>query len=455
MKITNCIRISLFLFAFAAIHRIAIAEVTPQGGVVQCYPDPGKLLTNCDYSYAASIKVKEVSLKVGNEPVQIPEKGIFPYPLDGQTTAVLFLVDISDPNRKNTVEVKNKQHLMEMLIEQKEINQKSKTPFLKAGIATFDSEMVVLSPIGSDDKTNTEAVNKIRATGQATEFYKNILAAIQILKSTDATRKGLVLMSDGKDEDRAYKSEDVIQAAKDANVVILGMGYTEKASDTPYLQTIERLTKASNGEFIDATNAKLPSAFLNDPFGFLDKGGRISFNSSEFYGSNVVHVVLGLENGESIDLSTNFNFPDDRSLWQKIVAFTKHYWYFMLLALAIGATLIAISRKLVLHRNAARQTPTTYGYLEEFDGLGTRHPISKTTICIGRSADTDVCLVNDSISSHHAEIHRRRDGGFYIVDLASTNGVYVNEKKVDRTELNDGDFLELGEVRFRFSISNL
>jgi hypothetical protein len=169
----------------------------------------------------------------------------------------------------------------------------------------------------------------------------------------------------------------------------------------------------------------------------------------------VVHVVLGLENGESIDLSTNFNFPDDRSLLQKIVAFTKHYWYFMLLALAISATLIAISRKLVLQRNASRQTPTTYGYLEEFDGLGTRHPISKTTICIGRSADTDVCLVNDSISSHHAEIHRRRDGGFYIVDLASTNGVYVNEKKVDRTELNDGDFLELGEVRFRFSISNL
>ena len=59
-------------------------------------------------------------------------------------------------------------------------------------------------------------------------------------------------------------------------------------------------------------------------------------------------------------------------------------------------------------------------------------------------------LNNDSISSHHAEIHRRREGDFYIVDLASSNGVYVNGNKVNQLELHDGDLIELGEVRLHF-----
>jgi pSer/pThr/pTyr-binding forkhead associated (FHA) protein len=67
--------------------------------------------------------------------------------------------------------------------------------------------------------------------------------------------------------------------------------------------------------------------------------------------------------------------------------------------------------------------------------------------------DNDVHLPNDSISSHHAEIHRRREGDFYIVDLSSTNGVFVNEQVVTQTELNDGDLIELGEVRLYFYIN--
>jgi pSer/pThr/pTyr-binding forkhead associated (FHA) protein len=79
--------------------------------------------------------------------------------------------------------------------------------------------------------------------------------------------------------------------------------------------------------------------------------------------------------------------------------------------------------------------------------------LTKTAIRLGRSNDNDVYLPNDSISSHHAEIHRRREGDFYIVDLSSTNGVYVNEKLVTQTELNHGDMIELGEVRLHFYIN--
>jgi pSer/pThr/pTyr-binding forkhead associated (FHA) protein len=106
-------------------------------------------------------------------------------------------------------------------------------------------------------------------------------------------------------------------------------------------------------------------------------------------------------------------------------------------------------------RNRALKNPPqqTYAYLEEFDGLSTRHPINKTTICIGRNKDNDICLINDSISSHHAEIHRRRDGTFSIVDLGSTNGVLVNNVKTAQLGIEDGDLIELGEVKLNFSLN--
>jgi hypothetical protein len=61
-----------------------------------------------------------------------------------------------------------------------------------------------------------------------------------------------------------------------------------------------------------------------------------------------------------------------------------------------------------------------------------------------------ISLKNETISSHHAEIQRRRTGDVFIVDLASANGVFVNENKITQMQLISGDVIELGEVRLRF-----
>lgn len=74
-----------------------------------------------------------------------------------------------------------------------------------------------------------------------------------------------------------------------------------------------------------------------------------------------------------------------------------------------------------------------------------------TTLCrIGRAPDNELCLENDSVSAHHAELHRRRDGTFSIFDLASTNGVWVNGKPISSYSLRNDDIVELGDVRLRF-----
>lgn len=439
----------VFFLLFLAIDtlQLAIAKDFEGAGFISCSAEAGAPKVNCDFLYPSGIAVKDLTLTIGGSPHQIPENGVSAYPSEGQRSDILFLVDVSDPSRINTIQNRNRQHIVEMLLKQKE--------YEKIGVAVFDSEITFLSPLGSTQEENIKAVNSIRAKGQATEFYKNILAAIQILKKAGATRKGLVLISDGKDEDRAYKSEDVIRAANDANVVILGLGYSERASDAPYLQTIKRLTDSTNGQFVNVSGDKLPSNFLNNPFEFLEKGGRISFDSNKFYGINELVLTLGLQDGSSVALKTKFDFPDRRNIFLKVVDLLKRHWVLTFLFLLIIIPCSYFVSKLLAKRKSFVAGKAIYAYLHEYDGSGTQYEIRKTAICIGRSQDNDICLTNDSISSHHAEIHRRRDGSFYIVDLASTNGIIVNDKKISQVELVDGDVIELGEVRLNFSVNRL
>ena len=64
---------------------------------------------------------------------------------------------------------------------------------------------------------------------------------------------------------------------------------------------------------------------------------------------------------------------------------------------------------------------------------------------------SDICLQNDSISRRHALLHFNADNcRFVITDLGGNNGVIVNNIKQQSHELNDGDLVELGEVRLRF-----
>lgn len=414
----------------------------PRYASVSCSNDDANKLINCDYRHAASIDVKDVSLKIAGKSTQIDPKNIAAYPIEGQSTAILFLVDVSDPKRKNTVEKKNVAIINEMLAAQK--------PYEKIGIAVFDSDLEVLVPVSSDQAATKEAVKNIKASGQATEFYKNILSAIEILKKTDATRKALVILSDGKDEDRAYTTQDVLAAAKSAGVVILSLGYLEKPTDSPYLQNLQRLADDTFGVYYNATDSKLPADFATQPFSFVEKGGRVSFPYGENIGKQQVTIVLGTKSNKGVDLTTVVDFPDNRSSFQKGVDFCKSYWIELVVGIVVFIALMISGFLYLRHRKRNRPVRVVYAHLDEIDGMDTRHELTKTASTIGRSSDNDVQLRNDSISAHHAEIHRRREGDFYIVDLASSNGVYVNSSRVNQIELHDGDLIELGDVRLHF-----
>jgi len=72
------------------------------------------------------------------------------------------------------------------------------------------------------------------------------------------------------------------------------------------------------------------------------------------------------------------------------------------------------------------------------------------TLTIGRLADNTIAIENPSVSSHHACVFR--DGDHYVLeDLQSTNGTLVNNRRVSRYRLRDGDILHVGNQKLVFS----
>jgi len=80
---------------------------------------------------------------------------------------------------------------------------------------------------------------------------------------------------------------------------------------------------------------------------------------------------------------------------------------------------------------------------------GAEFTLNKPVLRIGRDERLDIWINHKSMSHEHAEI-QLSDGRVTIFDLGSANGMRINGIEASRAVLENGDVLELGEVRFRF-----
>jgi len=68
---------------------------------------------------------------------------------------------------------------------------------------------------------------------------------------------------------------------------------------------------------------------------------------------------------------------------------------------------------------------------------------------VGSGSDSQVALRDNTVSSQHASV-RYEDGKFLLTDLDSSNGTFLNDRKVVREELKDNDEIRFGEVVVKF-----
>ena len=69
---------------------------------------------------------------------------------------------------------------------------------------------------------------------------------------------------------------------------------------------------------------------------------------------------------------------------------------------------------------------------------------------VGRSPDSGVFLDDVTVSRAHAVLERRENDAWFVRDVGSLNGTYVNGEQVDETTLATGDEVQIGKFKLTF-----
>jgi type II secretory pathway predicted ATPase ExeA len=94
--------------------------------------------------------------------------------------------------------------------------------------------------------------------------------------------------------------------------------------------------------------------------------------------------------------------------------------------------------------------PTLGKVVLDLDGEGLGEvDIDEDRVMIGRDADNDIPLKAEYVSRHHAQITVEQ-GACWVTDLNSTNGTFVNGKRIKKRILRDGDAIQIGHHRLTY-----
>ncbi|HET8948300.1 MAG TPA: GGDEF domain-containing protein [Candidatus Polarisedimenticolia bacterium] len=89
--------------------------------------------------------------------------------------------------------------------------------------------------------------------------------------------------------------------------------------------------------------------------------------------------------------------------------------------------------------------------------IGRDFRLRRGSMTIGRGLDVDIRIPDDLASRRHARVDFnwdpfRETASFVLVDLDSTNHTFVNSRQVDRTDLQDGDKIQIGDTVLKFVV---
>ena len=291
----------------------------------------------------------------------------------------------------------------------------------------------------------------------------------------------VVLFSDGIDVIMDRKSfVQIGKNAADAGVVIDTIGYAP--FEAGRLRNLSELAKQFNGTERSAKAAADISAQFGNVIDEIKKQYVVTFGTNIKGGDNKGHIWQAIvEKGGNSAYSNNVEAPMPKWVVDAPPTPGGSHWFLWTLLALLGVAIIGFLVWALFLRERAEPEPvmeapapapvaapppvaktmaidlaadnrsSVVGWI-----VGTSGKVQDKTFklkpkrtLVGTGDDCDIKIEDSFASSHHCEV-RFEYGAFKIIDLGSTNGIVVNEKKVREHELVDNDILKIGRTEFKF-----
>ncbi len=289
---------------------VAVGPQAAVDGVVFDYPQGAEPILRADFTLPRSEKIAGVEIIANGKPADKDKvKFLTADAVPGHKSAILLLVD-------NTVDMVKAESLERIKTHLQSFSSYAEMPAFAIGVATFAQDLNALVPVGGKRSEIVDAIKKIDGKGTTTEGYRSLLSAIEKLRSVSAARKYVVVMSNGRFEDTAYKHEDVVKAALEAKVVIYGVGFPPNpsavADGQAQVQRLERLAKETRGLDWRANeiSGEISPDFVSTLMASTISGGRVDFNVAGQTAPLTVEYRVTTDNKGTYSFSTRLeNLP--------------------------------------------------------------------------------------------------------------------------------------------------
>ena len=329
-------------------------------------------------------------------------------------------------------------------------------PGSEVALFTFDDESRLLLERSADPEAVRQALEGVTRAGRFTALHDAIYDASRYLAAAPPSRKAIVLITDGKDENSALNLEDGLKVAVENKIPVFAVGVGRVQESV-----LRRIAKLSAGEY-----------------------KRLGETSGEEIARRVAELPLPTSPPATAPPAAARPVPlpagQRAALWSPLQV-----------AGIVFAGLCVMGAAYFFYRSRQHVPQTAAGpgsdeEDEEVEGAKDdatvvmrtpgAAPVDKTVmlrfrpaltvtggplegkvfrlseesaLSIGRAPTNDVSVPDTSVSSEHCRV--RPEGGIFVVhDLKSTNGTFVNGRRVKRHALIEGDEVRVGETVLLF-----
>jgi len=351
----------------------------------------------------------------------------------------------------------------------------------------FNDKVVLLSSFTSNRLELMNGIKSVERHGSLTMLYDAVYDAIELVSRTKTARKGVVVFTDGKDEGSSVRPDDVIKFSRDAGVPV----YFITSAPVKNRGEIGRIAKLTGGILI-ADGARDVAGLYRTILSRIRNTYEINYLSIVKRDSSKHDLEVRLKYGDIKDRDTasfttekqlfRLDFPDGSYIIISIMVMGLLVVLFILLVVFFKrsreryAKLSSrdddsdyssayeysenISAESLIEEEgfdseAPRENPDVmysqvWLHQKEGQSIGSKIALVKPEVTLGSGRENTIQIQDMGVSNRHARI-RRVEGGYYLYDLISDSGTYLNGRKLLRPRLlHDWDEIKIGSSSFIF-----